>query len=265
MKEKMNIQGVFVPLITPMYRGKIDRESLIRLMATIEPYVDGYVPCLSSGEGAHLSLEQWKEAVTIVRSHTKKFIFAGIKYESLDTVFSCGVMARELGCDGIVVPLYGSSDVERITRIQEIASKVQLPMIVYNTETAAITSRESVLVLEKIPEIIAMKDSSCDEGFFSLLLSMKKEGDISFSVLQGMEHLFEQSFGCDGFLVSLVNIEPKLVYDLFTKPSAELYQKSIELFYQYNLGGDWYITVKALLFARNTIRSAEQVNMVLKP
>lgn len=265
MRAKIKITGVYVPIITPMYRGTIDRDSLKNLIDTMEPFVEGYVPCLSSGEGAHLSLEQWKEVVSIVRAHTKKFVFAGIKYESLDAVFSCGTMARELGCDGVVVPLYGSTENGRLARIEEIASTVQLPMIVYNTETTAITSREAVLSLEKISEIVAIKDSSCDEAFFSLLLDMKKTGDVSFSVLQGMEHLFEQSLGCDGFLVSLVNVEPKFVHDLFVTPTRELYQKSIELFYQYNLGGDWYITVKALLFARNTIRSAEQVNMALKP
>ena len=64
---KIEIKGLYVPIITPMFHGEFDKGSMQKLIESVDQYVDGYVPCLSSGEGQVLSNEQWKEVVQFVR------------------------------------------------------------------------------------------------------------------------------------------------------------------------------------------------------
>ena len=54
MKKENNIVGLFVPLVTPIYKGKFDGTSMKKLVKFLDSTVDGYIPCLSSGEGKRL-------------------------------------------------------------------------------------------------------------------------------------------------------------------------------------------------------------------
>jgi 4-hydroxy-tetrahydrodipicolinate synthase len=80
-KKQTNISysGIYLPLLTPFYKGKFDGDSLGRLMADVDSHVDGFIPCLSSGEGALLSDDIWSQLVQYVRSNSKKTVVAGIK------------------------------------------------------------------------------------------------------------------------------------------------------------------------------------------
>jgi len=87
---------------------------------------------------------------------------------------------------------------------------------------------------------------------------------LKMSVLQGMENQLLQSKGCDGYLISLGNVEPQLCKTMFENPTEENNQKVLAKFWEYNLGGEWFITLKALLYSRGIIRSAEQVKQTVK-
>jgi len=39
----MKIEGLWIPLITPLYHGKFDEQSVKKLIETTQEFIDGYV------------------------------------------------------------------------------------------------------------------------------------------------------------------------------------------------------------------------------
>jgi 4-hydroxy-tetrahydrodipicolinate synthase len=258
----MKITGLWIPLITPLYHGKFDEQSAKKLIETTQEFTDGYVVGLSSGEGEELSNDVWQKAISCAVSSANKPVAAGILGKNIEQVVSLSETAKKLGCVAVVIPAAGKNEEEIVRFFSEIDSKTSLPVIIYNTEKTSIHSVENLLRLDNLEKIIAIKDSSGDQSFFSEAISQKSK--LKMSVLQGMENQLLQSKGCDGYLISLGNVEPQLCKTMFENPIEENNQNILAKFWEYNLGGEWYITLKALLYARGVIRSAEQVKQVIK-
>jgi len=258
----MKITGLWIPLITPLYHGKFDEQSAKKLIETTQEFTDGYVVGLSSGEGDELSGEMWQEAISCAISSTNKPVAAGILGKSIEQIISLSETAKKLGCIAVVIPAAGKSEEEIVKFFSNLDSKTSLPIIVYNTEKSSIHSIENLVRLDNSKNIIAIKDSSGDQKFFSEAISQNDK--LKMSVLQGMENQLLQSKGCDGYLISLGNVEPQLCKTMFENPTEENNQKVLAKFWEYNLGGEWFITLKALLYSRGIIRSAEQVKQTVK-
>ena len=247
-----------------MRYGVFDNKSMAKLMQSVDKYVDGYVPCLSSGEGEAISNEQWKEIVKYVRAQTRNPLFPGIKREKIEDVILLEKTAKELGCDGITVPVPFKTWAENEKYFEKLLSQTTLPILLYNTENACISDMENLKELDG-GRIVAIKDSSMNREFFAKMCEARIQNELSMAVLQGMEHQLDVPKGCDGYLVSLLNVEPALVKQMFENPSAETNKKIVDVFWKYNLGGNWYTTLKALLFERRIIDSAEEVSLAIKP
>ena len=258
------ITGLLVPLITPMHHGKFDGQAMGKLIKSLEKYVDGYVPCLSSGEGAMMSDQLWQEVVASVRSKTVKPVIAGIKRKKIKDIVKLAGLAKKMNCNAIILPVPFNSDQKNIKFFEHVASKISMPIVIYNTETAAFKSIAAVKKINKLSNIIAIKDSSMNIGLFKQLLALKATGELRINLFQGMEHLLLESKGCDGFLVSLLNVEPKLCKSMFKSFSKKTNLKILNKFWTYNLGGEWYITLKGLLYSQGIIRSSEQINPAIK-
>lgn len=254
------INGLYIPLLTPAYFGSIDEISLISLMSTAEPFVDGYVPCLSSGEGQKLTIDEWKQVVDIVRKNTTKPIYCGIKHESMSDILLLATYAKEIGCEGIVLPVPSFEGEALKQYFETLFEKVDINCIVYNTELYPITDMDTVLLLDSIPNIVAIKESSSNPVFFKELCDLKQSNDIKISVLQGMEHQLDYIEHCDGLLLSLLNTEPELLHTYFKTLDETLKKKIYRLFYEQNLGGEWYISLKAIMKERGIFRSAEEIH-----
>ncbi|MFT7557399.1 MAG: 4-hydroxy-tetrahydrodipicolinate synthase [Planctomycetota bacterium] len=258
------VKGLYIPIITPMLYGQFDKTAMAQLIDSVDKYVDGYVPCLSSGEGAFMDIELWNEVIVFVRSYTEKPVIAGIKREAEDEILVLAQKAKDIGCEAIIVPSPYSESRKNVEHFVSISSKIGLPMMVYNTETANISSAEHVQELGKIKSIIAIKDSSMNVNFFKTICELRHQGELGLAVLQGMEHQLDVPIGCDGYLVSLLNTYPELVAKYQDSRNELDLVKIYQTFMQYNLGADWYITQKALLFERGIIRSAEQIEQAIQ-
>ncbi len=265
MNKKEIVKGLYIPLITPMLYGTFDKDSMAKLIKSVDQYVDGYVPCLTSGEGQIISNEQWKEIVEFVRSQTSKPLFPGIKRENITGTISLEKIASELKCDGITVPVPSKNWDDNKKYFNQLLSESNLPLMIYNTETAFISNTENLKELDQNERIVAIKDSSMNREFFAEMCKERLSGELSMTVLQGMEHHLDVPKGCDGYLVSLLNVEPMLVKEMLKNPTPETNKKIIDIFWKYNLGGSWFITLKALLFDRKIINSAEEVSLAIKP
>jgi 4-hydroxy-tetrahydrodipicolinate synthase len=259
------VKGLYLPLITPMLYGHFDKDSMLKLIKSVDEYVDGYVPCLSSGEGQIISNEQWKEVVEFIRSQTNKPLFPGIKREKIEDTILLEKIAHELDCDGVTIPVPFKTWNENKVYFDNLLRDTKSQMIIYNTENAFISELENLKELDANERIVAIKDSSMNRDFFAQMCKARLENELSMTVLQGMEHQLDTPSGCDGYLVSLLNIEPKLVKEMLENPTPETNKKILDIFWKYNLGGNWFVTLKALLFERKIINSAEGVSLLVKP
>jgi 4-hydroxy-tetrahydrodipicolinate synthase len=257
--------GIYVPLITPFYRGALDPPSLKKLMRFVAPSVDGYVPCLSSGEGALLSDAVWKDMISRTRSFTDKPVIAGIKRNSLADTIKLAGNAQKIGCQAVMIPVPYIEESESLQYFSRLTRKIALPVVVYNTEQNRFKSLAAVKELQRNDSIIGMKDSSMNKKLFAQMCAMRLAGTLRFPVFQGMEHQMQTPIGCDGHIVSLANVEPHLCRLMLEKNSTQLHAKIIELFWQYNLGGNWYVSLKSQLRERSIIRSAEETHCTIRP
>lgn len=259
------LSGIYVPLLTPFYKGRFDPSSLKKLMQFVAPEVDGFVPCLSSGEGGVVSDTVWEEVVQCTRANSKKTVLAGIKRGTLVETVKLARKALSIGCEAIMVPVPHKDERESLNYFSELTRKISLPVVVYNTEQNRFSSIAAIKELQRNELIAGMKDSSMNEKLFSRMCQMRVDGTLRFPVFQGMEHQMQYPVGCDGYIVALTNIEPKLCRQMLTKNSSRLNDRIINLFWQYNLGGNWYVSLKALLCERKIIRSAEETILAIKP
>ncbi len=259
------LSGIYVPLLTPFYQGRFDPQSLKKLMQFVTPQVDGFVPCLSSGEGGVISDTVWEEVVRCTRANSKKTVIAGIKRSTLVETIKLARKAQSIGCEAIMVPVPRAVESESLRYFSELTRKIALPVVVYNTEQNRFTSVAAIKELQRNEMIVGIKDSSMNKKLFSQMCKMRADGALRFPVFQGMEHQMQYPVGCDGYIVALTNIEPKLCRQMLTKNSSRLNEKIIDMFWQYNLGGNWYVSLKALLCERRIIRSAEETILAIRP
>lgn len=257
----MQIKGLWVPIVTPFFRGQLDEESLAALVREIESNVDGFVPCLSSGEGGKMTSELWERVVTIVVHSTSKPVAAGILNVSREKIGEFSEKAKMLGCVTVAIPLQGEDAQAQKSFCKEISDTSHLPIILYNTENVHIDTADALIDIAQYPNIVSLKDSSQNSEFFQEALRVKKEGKITLSILQGMENHLLDSAGCDGYLISLANVEPKLCKDLLNNPSKELNDVVMKKWDEFNLASEtWYVGIKQALFARGKIKSAELIS-----
>ena len=265
MRKEHKINGLFVPLITPFYNGKFDETSMRKLIRSLDASVDGYIPCLSSGEGKKLSAKEWKKIISSVCSATKKPVFAGILRGSKKEVFALVQKANKLLCVGVVVPTLYDTDEKNLKYLKEAAGISSKQIMLYNTEEHPIKSVTTLKKLDSLSKIVAIKDSSMNVPFFKKLVALKKQKQLRMNIFQGMEHLLLQSAGCSGYVISLLNTEPKLCKTMLQKQKKTTNDKIIVKFWEQNLGGRWYITLKGILYERGVIKSTEEVNPAIKP
>ncbi len=262
MEIELQLNGLWVPLITPFFRGRFDGESLARLVREVEPFVDGFVPCLSSGEGGKMTDDLWEEVVKVVLGSTKKPVAVGILSKSLEKIIDLSARAKALGCVALAVPLQGEDPEVQKSFCKELSDNSSLPVILYNTEKIHIDTADVLVAVAQNANIIALKDSSQNQEFFQEIIKFKQEGKISLSIFQGMENQLLGSNGCDGYLLSLANVEPKLCRDMFTSPTKELNDEVMKKWDELDLASaTWYVGIKQVLFSRGVIKSAELITI----
>lgn len=259
------LSGIYVPLVTPFFKGRFDPQSMKKLMQFTSPAVDGYVPCLSSGEGSSICDEIWEQVILCTRKHTKKTVIAGIKRKNIADTIKLAEKAHRIGCNAVMVPVPYASERPTLKYFRDLANAIELPIVVYNTEQHRFKSVMAINALQRNEAIIGMKDSSMNEKLFAQMCQMRVKKTLRFPVFQGMEHQMRSPAGCDGHIVALANVEPRLCREMLSKNTEQLNNKIADLFWRYNLGGNWYVSLKSILCERKIIRSAEETILAIRP
>ncbi|MDR2395590.1 MAG: 4-hydroxy-tetrahydrodipicolinate synthase [Endomicrobium sp.] len=151
--------GVYTALITPFKNGKIDFDSLRKLIDNqCQSGISGIVPCGSTGESSTLSHQEHEEILEFCAEYVKGRlkVLAGTGSNSTDEALRFTQFAKKVGCDGalVVSPYYNKPTQKGLyLHFKTIADNVDIPIVLYN-----ISARTSVNIE---PETIATLCSDC--------------------------------------------------------------------------------------------------------
>jgi len=213
--------GSMVALVTPFNDGKVDWQSLEKLIEFhIQNGTRGIVPCGTTGESATLSHEEHDAVVkTVVNTVNKRVpVIAGTGSNSTAEAVRLTRAAEKSGADGalMISPYYNRPTQEGIYQhYRKVASEVGIPIIVYNIpgRTGSKIEPETLARLAEIDNIAGVKEAtgSVDQAIDVIRLC----GD-RLAVYSGEDSLIFSlmALGGKGVISTVANVAPKQTADL---------------------------------------------------
>lgn len=189
----MNTQGVLVPIVTPFTKDDaVDVAALEKLIEHfIKVGVAGIVACGTTGEYYALNEDERQQVLECVIRVAKGrvTVIAGINGMSTQAACDRAREAEALGYDGLMLatPPYSlPGQAEVIAHFRTVAQATRLPIIMYNfpARVGVEIGIEAVAELSKVPNIVAIKESS---GDFSRALALIKADLPDFEVICGCD------------------------------------------------------------------------------
>lgn len=170
MSKKAVFTGVATALITPTNENGVDFESYGRLIDwQIEQGINGLVVVATTGEGATLSDEEHKAAISFAAERINKRVPMIACTGSNDTAYSIQLTkyACEHGADGclVVSPYYNkSTQAGLVASFSAIADASTAPIIIYNIpgRTGVNITSETLAKLAEHPNISGLKEANGD-------------------------------------------------------------------------------------------------------
>ena len=255
------IKGLITPLVTPIDdKENVCEQSVRKLIEFVSPYSSALMPTLSSGEGWALSVKQFKDMIKFTVKYSKLPFFAGVEFKTTEEVIEKAKIAKSLGVDAIVIttPFDKNLSQEEIyEHFRKIKDEVDISIFIYNEHAISGNSIifETIVKICRLGNIIGIKEASGSVEFTQRLVQAK----LNVPIFQGWEHLCFESKGVEGYILPLLNLEPKLCFEMLQHLTLEK-QREIDTFCKkYNiLGKDWYAWLKRELHQRKII-STERV------
>ncbi|MHB8830286.1 MAG: 4-hydroxy-tetrahydrodipicolinate synthase, partial [Syntrophales bacterium] len=160
--------GAIVAIVTPFKNGKVDEESLRRLIEEqIAGGTDGIAPCGTTGESTTLSHEEHDRVIEIVIDAVKKRVpvIAGTGSNSTAEAIRLTKHACQAGADAalVVCPYYNRPTQEGLYQhYKTVAEAAPIPIIIYNIpgRTGVNMLPETMERLAKIPNIVGVKEAA---------------------------------------------------------------------------------------------------------
>ena len=240
------IHGVVPPMVTPLKPdGTLDVEGTERLVEHIlAGGVHGLFLLGTTGEAPDLPYEVRRELIRTVCSKIKQSkqsnnrtlkqsnnqpvpVLVGIT----DTVFSESLklaeFAKACGASALVAapPYYfAAGQPELIAYYTRLADQVPLPLYLYNmpSQVKVMIEVKTVVELAKHPNIVGLKDSSGNIGYFNACrYHLRDQKD--FAILMGPEEAMGEVvlMGASGGVAGGANIFPKTFVDIYDAAVAK--------------------------------------------
>jgi 4-hydroxy-tetrahydrodipicolinate synthase len=163
-------RGSFVALITPFRNGAIDEQCLQSLVEWhIEQGTHGLVPVGTTGESPTLSHAEHGRVVELVieAAAGRVPVIAGAGSNATAEAIELGRHAKEAGADAILVvtPYYNKpTQAGLYAHYKALHEAVDIPIIVYNIPGRSVVdmSVDTMAALARLPNIVGVKDATCD-------------------------------------------------------------------------------------------------------
>ncbi|OGR74040.1 MAG: 4-hydroxy-tetrahydrodipicolinate synthase [Elusimicrobia bacterium GWD2_63_28] len=212
----MKLKGCFTAIVTPFKNGKVDFESLRKVVKfQVEGGVSGLVPCGSTGEAATLAPEEYLAVIkaVVAAAKGKVPVVPGVGTNSTEKSAAMVKKVSALGVDGLlaIVPYYNKPTQDGMTlHFSELAKATRLPIVLYN-----IPGRTGVNMLpatalglrRKFSNIIGIKEAS---GSLDQVSEIVNGADEDFAVMSGDDSLTlpMMSVGARGVISVTSNVAP---------------------------------------------------------
>ncbi|MCM2369914.1 dihydrodipicolinate synthase family protein [Aporhodopirellula aestuarii] len=219
------LRGIVPPLITPLAdQDRLDREGLTKLIDhVIHGGVSGLFILGTTGEAPSLSYrlrrEMIQESIRIVDARLP--VLVGITDTAFMESITLAHYAADCGADAVVLttPYYfPAGQTELIAYVRNIVTEVTLPVVLYNMPqlTKVWFEMESLRRLSDIDQIIGVKDSSGDMGYFAELCRLKAQRP-DWSILIGPEAKLAEAhaLGGDGGVNGGANVAPQIFVECY--------------------------------------------------
>lgn len=254
----ISAKSIFVPLISPLDdQSQICEASVRQLLHCSHPYVDGYIPCLTSGEGWRLERREWQRMLELTLAHAQeRTVIAGIERGTTAEVLEYAKLAQELGAHGVMFTspfAKGTTQEEIIAHYRAVHDATSLDIFIYNESALSGNEKsfETLLTIARLPRVIGIKDSPSEPRTQQQIQQLRAEG---LDYLIGWEMSLARDLESDGNVVSLANLEPALCRLAIGARQQVVAQWVETLNGYFDLGADdWYAQVKKELKARGVI------------
>jgi 4-hydroxy-tetrahydrodipicolinate synthase len=231
-------KGTGVALVTPFQKdGAIDFDGLTRLVKLqIAGGTDFLVVQGTTGESPVLNQEEKMQVLNHVIEVNQRQLPVVYGLGGNNTAEVCAKLKLlPSGVDGILsVSPYYSKPLQAgiIAHYKAIASKTELPIILYNVpgRTSSNVSAATTLELAKIPNIVAMKEAS---GDFDQIMEILKNKPEDFTVLSGDDAITMPliTVGVEGVISVIANALPERFSSMVNRTlNNEMYHSRKEHF-----------------------------------
>jgi 4-hydroxy-tetrahydrodipicolinate synthase len=213
------LQGLWLPLVTPFRNGEIDAPSLRRLVRHYASGpVDGLILAATSGEGMALDAAELERLVTLVRSEisdTRRYlpICLGLSGASTAKMLDALDETAAWPIDGYLIasPYYTRpSQRGLLQHFTALADHASWPIVLYNIpyRTAVNLTNETLLQLAQHPNIVGMKDCCADRAQSIDFMARRPSG---FRVLTGEDAQYFDALtdGADGAILLSAHLATK--------------------------------------------------------
>ncbi len=259
-----------LPVIpTPFYRGKVDFDSLLKLLDHLFPELEGYTLCGSTGEAVSLSLEERLEVMTFAARNTPpgKTIVVGLAHTDLNQMVLLAQRAEELGIAAGLVPCpyYFPNSFPMVRGFfQALDRAIGLEFVLYDNPLYTKTwlrTEELLTLLDSCAHLNAVKMTDHN---LEKISALKRERDVA--VFSGDDVVAFRSLllGVDGSMIIAPAVFPaayqKVVRSLREgepKTALRLFSNQILPFIHLLGIGDEISTTKALFKHLGIFRSDE--------
>lgn len=227
--KRLKIEGVIVPLLTPLREDKLDHDATAALIEhVIRHGVRGLFPLGTTGEGPLFTLAERKQFAEWVVQSADGRIPVIIHSGTITTAETIDLSrhARDAGADAVaVVPPYffHLPDEAIYAHFAAVAMAVpDFPIYLYNNPGVTPNQLTTDLVIRlasAFPNIIGLKDSS---GSLATLFASRGLQDGAFNTASGPDGLIlaGQAIGLDACVSGNANIVPELVVALLNAAKA---------------------------------------------
>jgi len=217
--------GVYAAMATPITQdGEVDPTGIRNVVDYL--FANGATGLSilgSTGEGPALTIAQRQRALeaTMEATDGRGVVFTGAASSVVAEVINSLKMVAGSGARGVLVPppYYYRLDTAGIVGYYErIAEASPVPIIIYNIPvmTKLQIPVEAVAQLIEHPNIMGLKDSSGDFGYFSALARIADSGE-GFTLYTGSDAMLASSLfvGGHGLIGGAVNVVPDVLVALY--------------------------------------------------
>lgn len=270
----MLFKGSGVALVTPFYKGKIDYDSMYKLIDyAISNDTDAIIVCGTTGEASTLSYDEQIECIKRCVDYVdgRVCVIAGTGSNCTKSAVMLSKSVEKLGVDGLLVvtPYYNKCTQNGLKEhYKMISDSVNIPILMYNVPSRTgvnIDADTAVDIVKNNKNIVGIKEASGSISQVARLAYLKEKNNIDMDIYSGNDDqvLPILSLGGVGVISVNANVIPKDMHNLVDsylngnfKKSALINNKAIiyskVLFSEVNP-----IPVKRALYELGLIKSDE--------